>query len=131
METSQSQLNNSIQVFKTSKIIFLGDILLMPILIGFYTFIRNLIYYYSETITTTPDSLEMKRGILVVEKIEVPYSKVNSIHIKQSILGRIFNFGTVIISTGNDTTGIVFRNIHSPNELKQRVNFSSHSFNLN
>ncbi len=127
MTDSQPQTNNSVQVFKTSKIIFLGDILLMPVLIGFYTFIRNLISYYSEIITATPDSLEMKKGILVVEKIEVPYSKVNSIHIKQSILGRIFNFGTVTISTGNDTTGIVFRNIHSPNELKQRVNFGSQS----
>ncbi len=94
----------------------------MPILVGFYFFFSHLVTYFSQSIKVTDDSIELKKGIINVVKTEVPHSKINSIQVKQGIFGRMFNFGEVIISTGNDIAGIKFRHIESPNKLKDSLN---------
>lgn len=115
--------NGNEKIYRTSKTIFIGDVLLMPIIIGFFMLVAHLITYFSQSIRITKDSIELKKGIIFIDKTEVPHSKINSIQVKQGIFGRMFNFGDVIMSTGNDTSGIKFQHIDSPNELKESLNF--------
>jgi uncharacterized membrane protein YdbT with pleckstrin-like domain len=115
--------NSDEKLYRTSKTIFIGDVLLMPIIIGFFLFFSHLITYFSQSIKVTNDSIELKKGIINIDKTEVPHSKINSVQVKQGIFGRMFNFGDVIMSTGNDTSGIKFRHIESPNELKESLSF--------
>jgi uncharacterized membrane protein YdbT with pleckstrin-like domain len=111
------------RLYRTSKTIFVGDVLLMPIIIGFFTFFSHLVSYFSQSIRITSDSIELKKGIINIDRTEVPHSKINSIQVRQGIFGRLFNFGNVTISTGNDTSGIVFKHIESPNELKDSLTY--------
>jgi Predicted membrane protein len=110
-----------------SKILFLGDLLLMPILLGFYWFAKHLISYFTQVIIAKEQSLELRQGLLNVNIIEIPYSKVNAITIQQSWLGRLFNFGTVSLNTGGDEAEIVFTNLYSPRELQAMINLNKNS----
>lgn len=111
------------RVYRTSKTIFIGDVVLMPVIIGFFTFFPHLLQYFSQSIKVTNDSIELKKGIINIEKVEVPHSKVNSVYVKQGIFGRLFDFGDVTVSTGNDTAGIVYKHIEAPNDLKDSVTY--------
>jgi len=115
------------RVFRISKILFLGDLLLMPVLLGFYGFIKHLISYFSQAIIAKANSLEMRRGLLNINIVEIPYSKLNSINIQQSWLGRIFDFGTISLNTGGDEVEIVFHNIARPRELQKIIDLNKNS----
>jgi uncharacterized membrane protein YdbT with pleckstrin-like domain len=124
---NQPAASNQTKVFRMNKILFLGDLFLMPALIGFYWFVKHLISYFTQVIIAKENSLEMRQGLLNVNIIEIPYSKVNAITIQQSWLGRIFNFGTISLNTGGDDVEIVFPNIASPKELQQIIDLNKNS----
>ncbi len=115
------------RVFRISKILFLGDLLFMPVLIGFYWFVKHLISYFTQVIIAKTNSLEMRQGLLNINIIEIPYSKLNSINIQQNWLGRIFDFGTISLNTGGDEVEIVFHNITAPRELQKIVDLNKNS----
>jgi Bacterial membrane flanked domain. len=124
---NQPAASSQTKVFRMSKILFLGDLLLMPILLGFYWFVKHLISYFTQVIIAKEQSLELQQGLLNVTIIEIPYSKVNAITIQQSWLGRLFNFGTISLNTGGDDVEIVFPNIASPKELQQIIDLNKNS----
>lgn len=124
---NQPAASSQTKVFRMSKILFLGDLLLMPILLGFYWFLKHLISYFTQVIIAKEQSLELRQGLLNVNIIEIPYSKLNAITIQQSWLGRLFNFGTVSLNTGGDEAEIVFPNIASPKELQQIIDLNKNS----
>ena len=57
----------------------------------------------------------IRRGI-----VDVRLGKIESVAFDQSILGRIFNFGDVLVSGAGNSTPIP--NISNPNSFKNRVN---------
>jgi|YNPNPStandDraft_1061719.scaffolds.fasta_scaffold37739_2 Bacterial membrane flanked domain. len=124
---NQPAASSQTKVFRMSKILFLGDLLLMPILLGFYWFVKHLISYFTQVIIAKEQSLELQQGLLNVTIIEIPYSKVNAITIQQNWLGRLFNFGTISLNTGGDDVEIVFPNIASPKELQQIIDLNKNS----
>lgn len=99
----------------------LVDILLMTVLIGFFTFIKHLYDYICTSITLTGNGVILKRGLVTSNVTEIPYTKINSITIKQGILGQFLNYGDVIILAGNDLVGIPFKGISSPEEIKRQI----------
>jgi len=124
---NQPAASSQTKVFRMSKILFLGDLLLMPILLGFYWFVKHLMSYFTQVIIAKEQSLELRQGLLNVTIIEIPYSKVNAITIQQSWLGRLFNFGTISLNTGGDDVEIVFPNIASPKKLQQIIDLNKNS----
>jgi len=124
---NQPAASSQTKVFRMSKILFLGDLFLMPVLIGFYWFVKHLISYFTQVIIAKAQSLELRQGLLNVNIIEIPYSKVNAITIQQSWLGRLFNFGTVSLNTGGDEAEIVFTNLSPPRELQAMINLNKNS----
>lgn len=107
--------------YHTSKIIIFIDLLLCLVLVGFLFLPKHLIKYFSQLIELDAYTLTMKKGIFNIDIIEVPYDKVNSVSVKQTFLGRIFNYGDVIIYTGNDVAGLEFKMIDKPNELRDDI----------
>jgi uncharacterized membrane protein YdbT with pleckstrin-like domain len=69
----------------------------------------------------TPTSIIYRSGILTKKVNEIPYSKVNSVSVKQSLHERALGYGDVVVLTGNDVNGIVLENIDNPSELRDAI----------
>lgn len=106
--------------FLVSKLLIDG--LLMMVLIGFITAIKHILEYYRVQIELTDKTVILKMGILTTNVTEVPYSKINSISVRKGIVGSMLGYGDIVILTGNDVSGIVFKGIENPDQLKAALN---------
>lgn len=61
-----------------------------------------------------------KKGIISRHTIELLLKKVESINVKQSILGRFLNFGTLIV-TGTGGVHEIFETIYNPIQFKLEI----------
>ncbi len=75
----------------------------------------------SLTVKLTDNSVVYIKGILSRHANEVPYSKINSVNVKQGMVEQGLGYGDVIIMTGNDINGIVLENIENPQGLKSDI----------
>ena len=56
--------------------------------------------YFGLSYAVTNKRIILKKGILNVEALEIILTKVEGVHIEQSFLGRLLNYGTVVVTTG-------------------------------
>lgn len=69
--------------------------------------------YYFSSITIQKQKVILRTGILVRKTVDVPLSKIETIDIRQSILGSMFNYGMLII-TGTGGTRHFINFLHRP-----------------
>jgi uncharacterized membrane protein YdbT with pleckstrin-like domain len=62
-----------------------------------------------------------KTGFIRRQSLEILLSKVESVFVNQTILGRMLNFGTVTV-TGTGGTRGSFRAIVNPIEIRKEIN---------
>ncbi len=87
-----------VSVWSLAPLLFLGLILL-----GFYGF--GLLFwgaapvrYFTTELAITNKRVIAKFGLISRSTIEINLQKIESIQVHQGILGRIFNFGSIIVS---------------------------------
>lgn len=78
--------------------ILLGLILLPFAFVGVLFWLAALARYLTTELAFTNKRVIAKFGFISRKTIELNLSKVESLQVNQGILGRIFNFGTLIIS---------------------------------
>jgi len=107
-------------------ILLLSDIEIMKWLISPF-FLYSLawaIFVFFKYITTefgvTNKRVLIKKGLIQRDSLEIFINKVSGIQVNQSITGRVFNFGTIIIS-GTGGTREYFDNINNPLTLRKHV----------
>jgi len=84
-----------------------------------YFIIRILITYYGTELVLTDSRLIYKRGFISRYTSEMNYKKIESIHVAQSILGRLLNYGTIRIS-GVGSDDILIRGIAAPIAFRKK-----------
>lgn len=67
--------------------------------IGFGILI-NIVRYFSLKYFLDADVLRVHKGIIGVDEISIPYSKIEDVNLDQSVLGRIFGIGEIYVITG-------------------------------
>lgn len=60
-----------------------------------------------------PQQIILSQGFIMRETITIPVSKIESVDIRQSIIGTLLHYGTLVI-TGSGGTHQIMDNIHSP-----------------
>ena len=75
--------------------------------------------WYLENYTVTIGKIIHTRGNFYEKKYLVP--KLKSITFKQTILGRLFRYGTVEIEVPNDLTKILIPNLNTPEQLITKI----------
>lgn len=90
--------SGKISLWSMTPIFFLGVITLFIYGLGLIFFLLIYIYYKTTELAITNKRIIAKFGFISRKTIEMNISKVESIQVDQSILGRVFNFGTLIIS---------------------------------
>lgn len=90
--------------------------LIVAIVVAFPPFIR----YTTSEFAVTNKRVIVKTGLIYRQTLELVLTKVETIGVEQSIMGRIFNFGTIII-TGTGGTKEPFRDIAGPLRFREKV----------
>ena len=82
----------------------LALVFLAWVLIGFYIFFRMMIRKWTTEIGITSHRLVKKTGFLSLKTAEVALPNIEGVRVNQTILGRIFGYGTVRVEgTGVDS----------------------------
>ncbi|MGD0806166.1 MAG: PH domain-containing protein [Anaerolineales bacterium] len=89
--------------------------------LGAIAFITVVLAYLTTEFAVTDKRIIAKTGILRQHSLEIMINKVESIDVNQPILGRILNYGTIIV-VGSGGTKQSFKNIDKPMELRQQIN---------
>lgn len=85
----------------------------------FSAFIFVLRIWLMEMAVTTK-RVVFRAGIISVETEELKIARIESVEIKQSILGRILNYGSIWFS-GTGTGKVLFPNIENPRQIKAQL----------
>jgi hypothetical protein len=83
--------------------------------------IEALIIYFTTEFAVTNKRVIAKSGFIRIHTLEILLSKVESIDIRQPVLGRILNYGTVTV-TGTGGTKQGFKAIAEPMVVRSKVN---------
>ena len=61
-----------------------------------------------------------KTGIVSRKSEEMKISSIETVEIVQSVMGRVFGFGTVVV-TGRGISNLVFKNVNDPMDVKRKI----------
>ena len=84
-----------------------------------WIFMTWVTYYYS-SITIQKRNIILRKGMLVRQTVDIPLSKIESIDIRQTIMGSILNYGTIII-TGTGGTKELINYLDQPLTCRRHI----------
>jgi uncharacterized membrane protein YdbT with pleckstrin-like domain len=99
-------------------LIALGLVLLPAFGLGLIVWIVAWVRYKSTELAITTKRVIVKVGFIRRSTVEININKVESIQVDQAILGRMFNFGTLVIA-GAGTPQAPVAGISSPMEFRK------------
>ena len=95
-------------------------IFLVATLFILLVFVWRIFLYLSTEYGVTNQRLMMKRGIIRLLAIEIPIDRIESIHCRQGLFGRLFHYGTVCVSGIGGKT-LVFYMVHRPYAFRRKI----------
>lgn len=130
--SSNQNASDVIYFTRLHPIIFLGPFLgvILTIIVAFYLpelrtvapvlslfwlawGIMTWVTYHFSSITIKKKQVILRTGLIVRQTVDIPFDKIETIDIRQSILGAILHYGTLII-TGTGGTRHFISFVHSP-----------------
>lgn len=90
--------NAKISIWSMTPLFIVGLLLLPAFGIGLIFFIIAFLRFVTTELAVTNKKIIAKFGFIQRDTIELLLQKAESIQVKQSILGRILNYGTIIVS---------------------------------
>ena len=92
----------------------------IPLVIGFAVILSAVIRRQTTELVLTDRRIITKRGLISRDTVEMNLSKVESLHVNQSLIGRIFDYGDVtVVGTGASLEPLL--GISSPIELRKKL----------
>jgi uncharacterized membrane protein YdbT with pleckstrin-like domain len=89
-------------------------VLLLPVFgVGLIFLVIAYVRYKSVEVAVTTKRLIVKHGFVRRQTVEINLNRVESIQVEQGLLGRLFNFGTLIVS-GTGTSHAPLTGIAEP-----------------
>ena len=76
--------------------------------------------YATSRLILTSKRIIIKRGLLSRSTFEILLAQVEGINVKQPLIGRLFGFGTIIV-TGTGGAHQIFRGLRDPQEFQDQV----------
>ena len=102
-----------------------GLISLFVLVSAFFDYLR----WNNEQYIVTDQRVIQIRGVLNKEVIDSSLDKINDVELRQSWLGRMFDYGTIEILTASDVGINQMRRIAHPLEFKRAMLEAKHHFN--
>jgi len=83
-------------------------------------FIPRFVRYMTSEFAVTNKRVIVKVGLINRHTLELVLTKIETVGVDQGVLGRIFNFGTIVV-TGTGGTKEPFKNIANPLGFRKQV----------
>lgn len=77
--------------------------------------------YKRHAVTLREKVVELEWGVFTQNSRELPYRNVQSVNVNQSVLGQMFNYGDLIVTSAGITEPIVFKHAAQPQALRQAL----------
>jgi len=118
-----SLINNEKVEYEGSFALWDNFILIIIFIIPTFGLIIPLLYVYQKftEIAVTNNRVIGKKGIIRRQTYEYGLNKIESIEVKQSILGRIFSYGDIVL-IGSGSSNLIIPAIKNPEEFKKQIN---------
>jgi uncharacterized membrane protein YdbT with pleckstrin-like domain len=107
-----------ISLWSLAHLIVLGVLLLPAFGLGLIFLIKAWVRYRTTELAVTTRRVIVKFGLIRRSTVEININKVESIQVDQGILGRLFNFGTLVIA-GAGTPQAPVAGISSPMDFRK------------
>jgi uncharacterized membrane protein YdbT with pleckstrin-like domain len=107
-----------ISLWSLALLIFLG-LLLLVVVVGLVFLAIAWIRYRTTEFAVTDRRIIAKSGLISRRTAEMFLDKVESLNVDQTVVGRLFDYGTVTVR-GTGATLEPFRSISAPLELRKR-----------
>lgn len=92
----------------------------IPLVIGLALILSAVIRRQTTELVLTDRRIITKRGLVSRNTVEMNLNKIESLHVNQGLMGRIFNYGDVtVVGTGASLEPM--RGITSPLELRKKL----------
>lgn len=92
--------------------------ILFTVLIWAGTILRFLL----DKIEVTNKTFYMRQGIFNIDKLVLPVNKIQMVYVKQSLLGRLLNYGDMVFESGAKHGQSCYRYIKNPDKLNYVLN---------
>lgn len=102
---------------RTDFIYYTGLLLLV---LGLFQLIKRILLKIGAEYVITNKRVILKSGILGRDALELILSKCEGFRIKQSMIGRILGFGSILVTTGGATN--IFKFISKPLKFRNTIN---------
>lgn len=93
---------------------------LLILFFGLVSLVQRLFVKMGSSYAVTNKRVILKTGVISRRVVDLILAKCEGLHIKQSIMGRIFNFGTITVTTGGVTSSYPF--IADPLAFRREIN---------
>jgi uncharacterized membrane protein YdbT with pleckstrin-like domain len=93
---------------------------LLLLFLGAVSLMQRLLVKLGALYAVTDRRIILKTGIISRQALELVLSKCEGVQVKQGITGRIFNFGTITVTTGGATNSYPF--VANPFAFKKEIN---------
>lgn len=126
LDKTNSNEEKTIQEIQPSKmnylVWFIVGILTLIYLIGLIIIIWIFIDRQSKKYTITNRRIIVRRGIIAKNTDEVEIKDIKSINVRQGVIGRMFNYGDILIgSAGHAGIEINMPGVDKPHEVKELI----------
>lgn len=88
--------------------------------IGVVSLLSRILIKIGSSYAVTNKRVVLKTGVISRRAVDLVLAKCEGLHIKQSVLGRIFNFGTITVTTGGVSSSYPY--IADPMAFKREIN---------
>ena len=93
---------------------------LLILFFGMVSLLQRLFVKMGSSYAVTNKRVILKTGVISRRAVDLVLAKCEGLHIKQSIMGRIFNFGTITVTTGGAASSYPY--IADPMRFKKEIN---------
>lgn len=102
------------------------------ILIILICFISPILRFWLDKIYITNKNFYLQQGILNIEKMVLPVQRIQMFYIRQSLLGRMLNYGHIVFESGAKHGKSTYKYVKNPEELNYVIsNIDKYIQNLN
>ncbi|GAE84878.1 PH domain-containing protein [Bacteroides reticulotermitis] len=106
--------------FSSAQAGFLYYIGLILLLAGLLQLVKRILLKIGTEYVVTNKRVVLKSGVLSRDALELVLNKCEGLRISQPVLGRIFGFGSIVVTTGGATN--TFRFIADPTKFRNEIN---------
>lgn len=93
---------------------------LLILFFGIVSLLSRILIKVGSSYAVTNKRVVLKTGVISRRAVDLVLAKCEGLHIKQSVLGRIFNFGTITVTTGGVSSSYPY--IADPMAFKREIN---------